>query len=145
MQKKESFAKFLLVDDDHVSVLALKRALKKLNIRNEMLVASDGEQALDILETSVDTMTGDLPPFIIALDVNMPRMNGIEFINAARARDRLESLTIFMFSDSHIRLNRCGDVEADIAGRLTKDDLQNSLAFALSRTNVPQGLLQRAA
>ena len=69
----------LLVEDDEVDVMTVKRALRDLRVKNEVRVASNGEEALDILRESSETK-----PALILLDLNMPRMNGLEFLRVAR-------------------------------------------------------------
>ena len=66
-------ATILLVDDDAISIMAMKRALRKLNVRNETLVASDGLQALEVLRDVQVKGGGALPPFIVVLDILTPK------------------------------------------------------------------------
>ena len=68
----------MLVEDDTVDVMTVKRALKDINVTNSLIVASDGEEALTYLMDE-----GNKRPGIILLDLNMPGMNGIEFLTAA--------------------------------------------------------------
>ncbi len=87
--------RFLIIDDDHVSVLAIKRALKKLKIINPVQVARDGREALEMLRGEF----GDghrLPPYLVTLDLNMPRMNGFEFLEEVRKDPALHRLVIFV-------------------------------------------------
>ncbi|KIN65951.1 Response regulator receiver protein [Sulfitobacter noctilucicola] len=91
----------LLVEDNDLDVAMLKRGLKKLGIAGSIVRAGDGLQALDILTEDLDKSV--LPhPFAILLDINMPRMNGHEFLSALRADERLKDawVTVFTTSDN---------------------------------------------
>lgn len=124
---------FLIVDDDTVSIMAMKRALKKLGLSNEVRVARDGIEALDFLDKTAAASGGSLPPLIVTLDFNMPRMNGPEFIDAICSRPAFQSLPVLMFTSSDHRQNAGQACESRIAGYLLKDGLEASLAQALRR------------
>jgi CheY-like chemotaxis protein len=81
----------LLVEDDEVDVMNVKRAFKKNNIRNELSVAGDGVEALEMLNSEITPL-----PRIIILDINMPKMNGIEFLKVLRADDKLKTYPYVM-------------------------------------------------
>ena len=74
----------LLVEDDEVDVMNVQRAFQKNHIANPLFVAGDGVEALEQLRS------GAIPRDrrIVLLDLNMPRMNGIEFLRELRARPR---------------------------------------------------------
>jgi|LGVF01.2.fsa_nt_gb CheY-like chemotaxis protein len=69
----------MLVEDDTVDVMTVKRALKDISVTNHLIVASDGEEALSYL-----TDDRNKRPGIILLDLNMPGMTGIEFLAVAK-------------------------------------------------------------
>ncbi len=123
-------ATFLLVDDDVVSIMAMKRALKSLKIVNHTIVAKDGQEALEIL-TGAASVEGSLPPFIVTLDLNMPRMNGLEFLDAVRADPRLQRLVIFVFTTSDMPDDIQSAYSKNIAGYLVKDNPSETFAKAL--------------
>src|SRR5262245_54308276 len=90
---------FLLVDDDRIDVLALKRALEMNKIANPVYVASDGVQALRMLRGEVGEQR--VPwPYIILLDLNMPRMNGLEFLKELRSDPLLHRTVVFVLTTS---------------------------------------------
>lgn len=85
----------LLVEDDEVDVLTVRRALRDLEVTNPLLVAADGVEALELLR---DPKTRR--PSLVLLDLNMPRMNGIEFLRAARAEGLLETIPVVVLTTS---------------------------------------------
>lgn len=122
--------KFLIVDDDQVSVLAIKRALKKLKIINPVQVARDGREALDILQAELDE-TQVLPPYLVTLDLNMPRMTGLEFLDEVRNHPALHRLVIFVLSSSDAPADVANAYDNNIAGYIVKDNLGDSFVRAL--------------
>lgn len=122
--------RFLIVDDDQVSVLAIKRALKKLKIINPVQVARDGREALDILQAELDE-TQVLPPYLVTLDLNMPRMTGFEFLDEVRNDPALHRLVIFVLSSSDAPADVAHAYDNNIAGYIVKDNLGDSFVRAL--------------
>lgn len=89
----------LLVEDDYLDVESVKRALKKLNIEFELHVAHNGADAMAMLTTDrVDRPK--LFPDIIILDINMPKMNGIEFLSIIKNYYSLKQIKIFILTTS---------------------------------------------
>ncbi|MEO9651079.1 MAG: response regulator [Roseobacter sp.] len=131
-------ATFLLVDDDAVGIVAVKRALRNLKISNETLVANDGRKALEILEAAVAQAGGNLPPFIITLDMHMPRMNGAEFLVEIAKHPVLKSAIVLAFDSDPFETKVCSTKEHLIAGRLCKDNTKSTLGSSL------EGLEQRS-
>ena len=122
--------RFLIVDDDQVSVMAIKRALKKLKIINPISVAKDGQQALNILRGKCGE--GQLlPPYLVTLDLNMPRMDGFEFLAEVRKDPKLHQAIIFVLSTSDAPKDVDAAYEQNIAGYIVKNDLSNSLVKAI--------------
>jgi CheY-like chemotaxis protein len=113
-------ATFLIVDDDKVSVFALQRMMKRLKLVNPVVTASDGIEALKILRGS-ETNRPLSGPYIVILDLNMPRMNGHEFMVELRKDARLRKTVVFVSSSS----NATADIDAaysqNVAGYLVKD------------------------
>jgi CheY-like chemotaxis protein len=121
---------FLIVDDDKVSVMAIKRALKNLKILNPVVVAKDGQEALDFLRGEGNT--GEiLPPFLVTLDINMPRMNGFEFLEEVRKDKTLHRAIIFVLSTSDAPDDVAHAYSSNIAGYIVKDNLGDSFVRAL--------------
>ncbi|MEO3414605.1 response regulator [Roseovarius sp. CAU 1744] len=122
--------RFLIIDDDQVSILAIKRALKKLKIVNPVQVARDGREALEMLRAELGE-SSVLPPCLVTLDLNMPRMNGFEFLEEVRNDPALHRLVIFVLSTSDAPTDVAMAYDNNIAGYIVKDNLGNSFVKAL--------------
>lgn len=90
---------FLLVEDSDLDVTIFKRALKAIEAPNTLVRARDGVEALQFLKEKMVDPTLNIP-YIILLDINMPRMNGHEFLTALRATEGLKGTRVFMFTTS---------------------------------------------
>ena len=130
MKKRTREAKFLIVDDDKVSVMAMQRAMKKLKIVNETDVCVDGQHALEFLQSKYDESTG-LPPYIVMLDLNMPRMGGLEFLEAIRADPILAQVVVFVFTTSDTPADVRSAYSQNIAGYIVKENPSETFAAAL--------------
>lgn len=85
----------LLVEDDQLDAVIMKRCLKQLNMPCELVHCTDGEKALEYLRRC----SGDLPCAIL-LDLNMPRMNGLEFLAHIKADAPLRSIPVLVVTTS---------------------------------------------
>jgi CheY-like chemotaxis protein len=86
--------KVLLVEDDMIEVMKLTRAISSLKLPHEIIEASHGEAALELLEHH------KLKPDLILLDLNMPKMNGIEFLNNVKNNIDLSYIPVIIFTTS---------------------------------------------
>ncbi|WP_282110521.1 response regulator [Shewanella algicola] len=110
-----------IIDDDDVDVIGIERALKKLKIANPTVRARDGIEALDLLHKKA------IPkPFIILLDINMPRMGGIEFLKAIRADDSLSDSIVFMLTTSSDDQDKILAYKKNVAGYMVKKQVGES-------------------
>lgn len=89
----------LLVEDDHLDVIDLQRTLDKMRILYKLKVAHNGEEAIQLLEEKSNAIFSGTPD-ILLLDLNMPRMNGIEFLQRIRNDDRWKDLKVFVLTTS---------------------------------------------
>lgn len=85
----------LLVEDDRTDTMIVKRALEELKVTNKLIQTADGSQALDYLQN-----TDNKRPCLILLDLNMPKTNGIEFLNIVKADDVLKKIPIIVLTIS---------------------------------------------
>lgn len=105
----------LLVEDDYVDVMTVKRALREINLQNDLVVAENGEQALDYLEDPSNER-----PSIILLDLNMPRMNGIEFLQVVKQHEQHKIIPIIVLTTSSQEKDRVESFKMSVAGYMTK-------------------------
>ncbi len=88
--------RILLIEDDRVDAITIKRILGELNAGDRLDIVSDGEQALEFLRDPVQHR-----PSIILLDLNMPRMNGIEFLQLVKNHARLKMIPVIVVTTSN--------------------------------------------
>jgi CheY-like chemotaxis protein len=112
----------LLVDDDDVAVEAVQRSMRKAQIPMHIVVAEDGQVAYEILKGKHPTKTINTP-MIVLLDINMPRMNGFEFLDLIREDERLKPTIIFMLTTSGSDADRAKAYNKNIAGYMVKDSV----------------------
>ncbi len=112
----------LLIDDDDVAAEAVVRGLRKNGLLCPIVVAEDGQVALQILEGRHATRRID-KPYLVLLDLNMPRMNGFEFLHALRADEMLRATVVFVLSASDSGRDRARAAHENIAGFLVKSGL----------------------
>ncbi len=87
----------LLVDDNIDDIELTKRAFKKNNILNEVLVANDGEECLEILHNNQEVQN---LPSVVLMDINMPRLNGLETLKILRQHPKTVSLPVVILTSS---------------------------------------------
>ena len=106
----------LLVEDDEVDIMNVKRAFKKNKIDNPLHLASNGLDALEKLRDSELIPT----PKIILLDINMPKMNGIEFLRELRKDDKLKDIVVFIMTTSNEDSDKIDAYNLNVAGYILK-------------------------
>ncbi|CAM3566837.1 response regulator [Zobellia roscoffensis] len=104
----------LLIEDDAIEVMKLQRTVKKLELKHNIIETKNGEDALEILKS------GNRLPDIILLDLNMPRMNGIEFLSILRADDVLKYLPTVILTTSENRADLLECYKIGVAGYVIK-------------------------
>ena len=115
----------LLAEDDEVDVQALRWAFEKLKIANPLVVASDGVEAWEMLAT--------LPrPYLIITDINMPRMNGIEFLRKLRTNHEYRDSIVFVLTTSNDEQDKIDAYQLNVAGYMLKSDMGTSFTRAIS-------------
>ncbi len=121
----------LLVDDDITDVMAVKRAFRELKIVNPLAVARDGVDALDMLRGTHGKKK--LPhPRLVLVDLNMPRMDGIEFLAELRKDPALYETVAFVLTSSEDSDDRNRANEKNIAGFIVKHQPGRLFSAAMS-------------
>ena len=111
-------ASILLIEDDEVDVEAIRRLFAWRNIANPLYVASDGVAALRMLHGEDQSTIGQ--PCVILLDLNLPRMNGIEFLDELRRDAQLKDCVVFVLTTSNSDYDRLVTNSKYVAGYLLK-------------------------
>lgn len=117
----ESMPSILLVEDDEVDVEAIRRLFARRRITNPLFVAPDGVTALRMLHGE-DNYAVIQRPIVILLDLNLPRMNGIEFLDALRQDSQLKDCVVFVLTTSNSDHDRMVANSRYVAGYLLKSD-----------------------
>lgn len=111
----QKLVNILLVEDDEVDVMNVKRAFSKNNIKNDLFVAGNGVEALEMLRGGIVPL-----PRIIILDINMPKMNGIEFLKEMREDEKLKNISVFVMTTSNEDSDKINAYNLNVAGYILK-------------------------
>jgi CheY-like chemotaxis protein len=112
----EKVLHILLVEDDEVDVLNVRRAFEKNRITNPLYVATNGVDALTMLRD------GSVPKArrIVLLDLNLPKMNGIDFLRQLRADRELRSVPVVVLTTSNAERDKVEAFDLNVGGYLVK-------------------------
>ena len=105
----------LLVEDDRVDAMTVRRALKELNVCNPLFEVGNGEEALAFLRDLQNPR-----PSIILLDLNMPKMNGIEFLQVAKNDPVIKQIPVVVLTTSKADQDRIDTYNMSVAGYMVK-------------------------
>jgi CheY-like chemotaxis protein len=105
----------LLVEDDQVDVMTVKRALKEIKVTNPVVNLENGEEALKYLHDPESDK-----PCIILLDLNMPIMNGIEFLQLVKQDALLKRIPVVMLTTSEEQQDKINSFDLGVAGYMAK-------------------------
>ena len=120
----------LLVEDDNIDAKAFLRAMKKLKITNPVTIARDGIEAWELLKGNGETRIER--PNLVILDINMPRMNGLELLRKIREDAELRNLIVFVLTTSNDEQDKFEAYDLNVAGYMLKSDLGGSFMGAVS-------------
>ena len=128
---KHNTLTILLVDDDKVDVMAVKRSFRELKIANPVVEAHNGIEALDRLrgQNGYERVPS---PCLVLLDLNMPRMGGVEFLDKLRRDDALRSTLVFVITTSGAEEDRARAYNMNVAGYVLKHRPGQSFLEAIS-------------
>lgn len=128
--------KILLVEDDQLDVIDIKRTFDKLNILYTMQHARNGEEAIDVLTQS----SSEELPDVVLIDINMPRINGLELLSEIRKNDSWKHLKCFIITTSDERVDRKTAEELGVSGYIIKP-LKKSNPTSMDALNLMIDLL----
>lgn len=105
----------LLLEDDEVDVASTKRTMKELNIKNPLVVCENGAKGLEWLRANAQTLPG-----LILLDINMPVMSGLDFLDEIKHDTHLKKIPMIILTTSMEESDRMKAAELGIAGYIIK-------------------------
>ena len=109
----------VLVDDDEVDIMNVQRAFKKNNIANPLYIAHNGLEALDLLRDKGPVIIPNQRRLVL-LDLNMPKMNGLEFLNIVRNDPDLKALPVVVLTTSNEERDKVEAYNLNVAGYILK-------------------------
>lgn len=109
----------LLVEDDQLDAMNIKRSFDKLNILYRLTVAKNGEEALEVLEDFSNEGPYALPDFIL-VDINMPRMNGLELLQIIKDNESWKNIKCFIITTSDEVPDKQAAQQLQISGYIVK-------------------------
>jgi CheY-like chemotaxis protein len=122
-------AQLLHVEDDDLCIMGLARAFKKARIANPITFAHDGIDALEMLR-GTNGRARFPRPCLILLDLNMPRMDGIEFLQQLRKDEDLKKSTVFVMTTSDADEDKVKAYNLGVAGYILKSNPANAFLEA---------------
>lgn len=125
----------LLVDDDAVDVMTVQRSFKKNNITNPLFVASNGLEALAMLRGEGNYPIIPNQRRLILLDLNMPKMGGIEFLRELRADPELRSIPVIVLTTSNEEKDKVEAYQLNVAGYIVKPVTFSKFAEVMAALN----------
>ncbi|MCA0152073.1 response regulator [Winogradskyella vincentii] len=133
--------KILLIEDDMIEVMKLNRAIGSLQLNHNIKEANNGEEALKLLEQK------DNLPDIILLDLNMPKINGIEFLKILKADDRLKYIPTIILTTSNNQRDLLECYKVGIAGYILKplkyEDYVSKIEKLLSYWSINELIIEK--
>ncbi|MEJ5166432.1 MAG: response regulator [Thermoanaerobaculia bacterium] len=130
---KEKKISFLLVEDDEVDIMNVKRAFEKNKITNPLHIARDGLEALEILKRKPKIENF---PNVVLLDLRMPKMDGIEFLKNIRADSELKKLIIIVLTTSDDDRDVVSAYDFNVAGYIIKPITFDKFMQAMATINL---------
>ena len=117
--KKTKQVSILIIDDDSIDRRSIKRAFVKQKISNPIVEATNGKEALNILLDNIDKT------YLVLLDINMPIMNGHEFLEKLRNDNQLSKTVVFVLTTSDADKDVIKAYEKHVAGYMLKQNVGN--------------------
>jgi len=105
----------LIIDDDLVDAMTIKRAFKDIDVTNRIDLVGNGEEALEFLRNESNEN-----PALIFLDLNMPKINGLEFLRILRQDEQLNMIPVIILTTSKDEHDKIDSFKLGIAGYIVK-------------------------
>ena len=118
----------VLIDDDDVDVMGVQRALQKLKVLNSVVRARDGVEGLALLRDPSAVQR----PYIVLLDINMPRMNGLEMLAELRNDPQLSNAVVFVLTTSKSDEDKTAAYSQHIAGYIVKNQVAEGFMHVMN-------------
>lgn len=134
MKGSQEDVTIFVVDDDDIDAMGIERALLKLKLHNTLVRAVDGIDALEYLRGE-NGKNKIARPFIMLLDLNMPRMNGLELLEAMRGDPELSESVVIVLTTSASEKDMTEAYDNNVAGYIVKSELENSFLGVLELIN----------
>lgn len=110
-----SHKNILLIEDDLIDAKTVQRAMKDLHITNQLDIVGNGEEGLKYLNNKINELPG-----IILLDLNMPKMNGLEFLEVIKTDDKLKMIPVVVLTTSREEQDKIYSFKNHVAGYMIK-------------------------
>ena len=116
-----------VVEDDDVDYIAIQRSLQHLKILNPLVRATDGQEALEMLQSK-----SIQHPFIMLLDLQMPRMTGLELLSTIRNNSDFKDTIVFILTTSDDESDIVASYQHNVAGYFVKDEVDKEFFDVIS-------------
>lgn len=107
-----------VVEDDDIDYMTIKRNLKKMKIANPLVRANDGEEAMKMLNDGMVSA-----PFVMLLDLNMPKISGLELLSKLRESSDFKDTVVFILTTSKDEKDIVSSYQHNVAGYFVKDEV----------------------
>lgn len=134
LNSNHQLVSILMVEDDELDVESFKRCLKRERIVNPFFQVKDGEEALQVLRGEHSELTV-AKPYLLLMDINMPRMNGIECLTEIRKDPQLKDTVVFIMTTSEDEQDIYEAYNLNVAGYMVKSNLGENFLKSVQMLN----------
>ena len=134
MNQSKNDISLLGVEDDDLDAMAISRAFNKVKLANPLYRAKDGIEALEMLRGE-NGQQKIQKPFMLLLDLNLPRMDGHEFLHTIRKDSYLHDSIVFVLTTSSADKDKVDAYDKNVAGYIVKSNIENSIIEIIELLN----------